>query len=135
MTKVIYVHNHEVKLRRDQSRSSCLNSSLAVNPFHFYRCSFHLLSALDSFLDNSLDAFHALTSFVHLPALQDSLHNFAGVHMLELMLADLLVDIHFLGVQIRILRERDKGGRAVVYGIRGTKGDLGEVRFVGNERG
>ena len=53
--------------------------------------------------------------------------------MLKLVLADLLVDIHVPGVYVRVKRERDKGSGAVVYGMRGTPGNLSKVCSVRDE--
>lgn len=88
------------------------------------RCSLLLLLALlllehltlpGGRLTNGLDTLGTLSRLVHVSALEDALHNLARIDMGKRMLTDLLVDTHGLGRCVGVVRQRDKGRRAVVH--------------------
>ena len=63
----------------------------------------HLLSSLYGFFSCSLLTLRSLPLLVHISTLQDSLHDYPCVHVLEVVIADLLIYAQLLGSDVRIV--------------------------------
>lgn len=78
-------------------------------------------------LNVGLHAFGLLACLVKISALHDSLDDGAGIHLLVLVAADLLVDAHLLGHRIHVFDGRHERGWPVVDSIRSAPRQRGEV--------
>lgn len=95
----------------------------------------HLFSPSSSLFARGFLSFDSLPLLVHLSTLQYPLHDFACIDILEIMIANLLVNFQFLGSGIRIVGEWYEGCRAMVNSIGNSKGKVNKVCCCGSKRG
>jgi hypothetical protein len=87
-------------------------------------------------LTHALLALLALPLLEHLPALHNPAHNLRRIHVLELVIRNLLVDLQSLGNGVGVVGEGHELCDAVIYGGDGVGGGVvGEAEEEGAREG
>jgi hypothetical protein len=95
----------------------------------------HLLPDLLRLLRRALLALLALPFLIQRPALHDARHNLRSVHVLELVICDLAVNVERLGDGVGVVGQRHELGDAVVDGDGRAVGEREKEGFGEGEGG
>lgn len=93
-----------------------------------------LLSCALGFLSNAFDPLHSLSLFIHVAALQDTLHDLSRVDRCKVVFSNLLVNAHCFGRRVGIESERHEAGWAMIHCIWRPPWRRREIRLGGRER-
>jgi hypothetical protein len=94
-----------------------------------FSLSFQLFPPLHGLFARSLFSLFPLTLLIQSPALHNALNNFFGIHMLEIVTADLFEDSHVFCRCIRVEIQRHKARWAMSHDIRCTVWESFEIGF------